>query len=502
MNKEEILSSLSKGVPNDVSIEISREELARLSTNKIKTKNTINNCFETLIEKLAANTSPIAKLIGLCYTLMIYTNDETLDNEICISPTSIKGSIYLNLNVENSYYRALKGKDVPSYKEEEAKKCLELLKNTKSNNELQKNFPILYSTFKTLSKAKTKLEKTKEGETNTLDIEDNNIIDIIKNIDLNSFIKLCSSYFETVINNIDFFNSLAYNTKLNIETLEDIDKDKLELYIANSYLSKAEIETDSSYIQKCLYYVSCYFFENKDKIDDEIKVNILSSIANICKKEIEIPITRKILYERYQELLKKNPEIRNITFNKEIFKDMNLDEIDGFMQKYFQDLMANWEILPLGDDSLDKDIIKKSKTAEKRISKDEKGRKLLELFIEKKQFYDSSNYAYRIKGKKTFDGYIGYIYPNGIVILDKFYENAKKGILAEDEAIYCMDINDFYALSQFSKTALIREKLCTRFIHQGTWQKRIEKEISSARENDLVNGMKRLIKNGSITKAK
>lgn len=502
MNKEEILSSLSKGVPNDVSIEISREELVRLSDNKEETRKTISNYFEKLIEKLAEESTPFAKLVGLCYTLMIYTDDETLDNKICISDVAIKGSIYLNLNVSKSYYRALKGKNVLSYNEEKAKERLELLKSIRSNNELQKEFPILYSMFKSLLRARTMLENDTSNK--NIAIDEYDVIEIIKNIDFNSFINLSSSYFEMLINDIKKFTSIANDVKIDIESLKDIDKDKLELYIANSYLSKAENETDKSDIQKCLYYVSCYFFENKDRIDDETKLAILTSVANISKKEKEKTLTRRILYERYQELLKKNPEIRNITFSKEVFKDMTLEEINGFMQKYFSDLMANWEILPHGDDSFDKDVKDNIKKMGKNLSKEEKEekeRKLLQLFTEKKEFYDSSNYAYRIKGRKTFDGYIGYIYPNGIVVLDKYYENAKKGILAEDEAIYCMDINDFYSLSQFSKTILIREKLCTRFIHQGSWQKRIKKEIDTERENDLVSGMKKLIKTGNVVKS-
>ena len=35
----------------------------------------------------------------------------------------------------------------------------------------------------------------------------------------------------------------------------------------------------------------------------------------------------------------------------------------------------------------------------------------------KKEFYDSTDPFFIIKGKNTFNGYVGYIYPNGKVIL-------------------------------------------------------------------------------------
>ena len=37
---------------------------------------------------------------------------------------------------------------------------------------------------------------------------------------------------------------------------------------------------------------------------------------------------------------------------------------------------------------------------------------MLDLYIEKKEFFATTNPLFRVKGKETFDGYVGYIYPN------------------------------------------------------------------------------------------
>ena len=48
-----------------------------------------------------------------------------------------------------------------------------------------------------------------------------------------------------------------------------------------------------------------------------------------------------------------------------------------------------------------------------------------------------------------------------------------------------MDIDDFYRLSQLSKSEIIRDRLCKRFYHRGDWQQRVTKEISTAPQNDI-----------------
>ena len=70
-------------------------------------------------------------------------------------------------------------------------------------------------------------------------------------------------------------------------------------------------------------------------------------------------------------------------------------------------------------DPRSKEILKKE---EERQQKQEK---LVELYMQKKDFYDRTDPFFRIIGKNTFEGYVGHIYTNGKVVLDKFFENSK-----------------------------------------------------------------------------
>ena len=98
--------------------------------------------------------------------------------------------------------------------------------------------------------------------------------------------------------------------------------------------------------------------------------------------------------------------------------------------------------------------------------------------MEKKKLYDATNPVFRIMGKNTFNGYIGYVYPNGRVVLDKFYDKQTDSMLADGHAVYAMNIEEFYELSKLSKSELIKSKLCKRYIHKGDWIKKVlENEI-------------------------
>ncbi len=100
--------------------------------------------------------------------------------------------------------------------------------------------------------------------------------------------------------------------------------------------------------------------------------------------------------------------------------------------------------------------------------------------------------------KNTFAGYVGHIYINGKVVLDKFFENQETGRVAEGQAVYSMDINDFYQLLNHPKQELIHNHLCKRIYHTGNWQGKIETVIEDNRKKKTSEELKKLIKTGKV----
>ncbi len=110
--------------------------------------------------------------------------------------------------------------------------------------------------------------------------------------------------------------------------------------------------------------------------------------------------------------------------------------------------------------------------------------RLLNLYIQKKTFFDGTDPYFRIKGKQTFDGYVGYIYSNSLVILERYYKDVEETKLTENEAIYILRMQDFYELSKHSKLYLMASPLCKRVYHRGLWQERVLEYINK-KENTI-----------------
>ena len=211
------------------------------------------------------------------------------------------------------------------------------------------------------------------------------------------------------------------------------------------------------------------------------------------------------MHEDYKKILINNPKLLIFDYKASDFNNMNLDEVNEFISEYFDTIKANWDFFK--NEKLDEEIINKIKEyygiSDKFDFSSDSNSKVVDAvnkFIEKKYFFDKTDPYYRISGKNSFDGYIGYIYSNGAVILEKFFENSETGKLANNQAIYAMDISEFYNLTNLSKTTIIANKLCKRFIHKGNWQEKIQKEISRENNNSPVHIIDQLLSTEKVYK--
>jgi len=112
-----------------------------------------------------------------------------------------------------------------------------------------------------------------------------------------------------------------------------------------------------------------------------------------------------------------------------------------------------------------------------------------------------------IMGLDTFSGYYAFVYPNGKVILEKFWENAETQNPAVESATYVMTIDNFVELSKMPKLALIEyiksfpEVGVRRIFHTSinNWQRNLFNEINgSYRFEDAIDFINNL-KNGVIS---
>lgn len=287
------------------------------------------------------------------------------------------------------------------------------------------------------------------------------------------------------------------NNPLDLSGFSKIDQDKFELYLAYQNLIFAEnVETTEK--QRFLYYVSNYFMENSDFREKnlEIKFGSFSNRKITDKVMKSLSISQLDLYERYRKILIENPELKVIDFSFVDFSTMNLEEAEEYTRAFFEELKANWELLPndvLSTNCLDNDLVlsMSEKDANRRIlteiDKELQKKRAAERFMAKKVFYGQTDPYFIVSGKNTFDGYIGFIYSNGMVILDKFYDSQSNHIVSQADAIYYMNVNDFHRLSNLSKTELIglirvnQNNRLGRIVHKGNWQEKVESIIKIPR---------------------
>ena len=461
----DINDSLNKGIPISEPVILDKTDIANNVQNKEKMEDMLN---ESIVKYHNFILSQSQILFGLEFNdaIAIVTDFTTLKRKIEFSVHAFYDSLKRNLNMSLSTDDFASDEEYRESLIKQANEKIEALKRIKTPAELQRKFPVLHRRYlscvqeyylvkKNIIEPLNKLDpitRTKKMFQLNMDLEQNNpfynpknnivaIIDYTNSFSLKTFIASCVIALPNIINNRDKIVNYIHNNPIDFSFLDDSDKDKLELYFAYCNLKQAN-NADSKYKQDYLYYVSNYFKEHKDTTDDILKI---------------------------------------IDFSSFDFTGMNLDEVSAFTNEYLKDLEVNWELLPPDDKTFEEDIIRHLKESSKNLkdeTKEEHEKRLLELFMKKKNLYDSTNPLFRIMGKNTFNGYIGYVYPNGRVVLDRFYDKQNDSTLADGNAVYAMNIEEFYELSKLSKSELIRSKLCRRYIHKGNWTSKVlAKEI-------------------------
>ena len=252
------------------------------------------------------------------------------------------------------------------------------------------------------------------------------------------------------------------------ELLECFDYDKFCLITAKSALDSSDSRNSATiYIEKYLEAVKKYRDQNPN-----YNCTIFLVDSKLSKK---IKYTIDDLEREYEDFLTKNPSA--IPFNIELTELHNLlrnnglseDEIQNFdlskpenmellyelleRQKQIEVLQASWHIIPKGTKTtMDIEIEKSSSSKGLTLSEEEKNRRMLVSY----RTLEESNYLFKLEGINEFVGYIGYMYPNGKVIFEKFYDNFDTKKVASKSATYIInDFNYFIEVSKMTKTEII-----------------------------------------------
>lgn len=214
-------------------------------------------------------------------------------------------------------------------------------------------------------------------------------------------------------------------------------------------------------------------------------------------------VSRYSLQHDYEQLLKRHPEAKPIVLPEMPVDDDKYKNI-GLMEKIAEATnsgTASWEFLPKGE-RIKKGDIKEVKVWDNNKMKKDKC-KLIEEVNMRIEILENSGYVISpIVGLDTFSGYYAFVYPNGKVILEKFWENVETLNPADGCATYVMSIDNFVELSKMPKLALIEyiksfpEIGVKRIFHTSVenWQRNLHKEINGTYRFedaiDFINNLK------------
>lgn len=486
-----IEKALNRGVPIDTPVEIDLHEFLKLFD-----KEELYKEYRNSIKEIVSRISNIIELFGGEIVL-------PLTATISIEKNNSKTLQFSGENYFLSIFGILKGIDRNEVMNifgdpQKFTELKEQIMSIKTPEELKKQMPRLYELYLNqleCNKNFLELEELVNDEKVPFNIKienlsriTNNFKELYSNFDLKreqQFAKdfTLTLYLEKVMKALE--NMLTYASQiikiyqdysLDLKSFDQEDEDKLNLYIAAKFMEQAEIEKVEDK-QRYLFYLTNYF-----------KENVETKITRVNIKLYEKKVNPIILYQRYKKLLVENPSLLAVNFSYTDFKNMSQEEIEEFITAYLAELSANWELIPNDDASVEKSVRSSIKRNYRNISLEERKQreeKLINLYIQKKNFYDATDPYFRIKGKQTFDGYVGYIYSNALVILEKFYDNANEAKIADNEAVYIISMKDFYDLSRHSKSYLIANHLCKRVIHKGLWQQRVLEYIN--KKDTMIN---------------
>lgn len=285
----------------------------------------------------------------------------------------------------------------------------------------------------------------------------------------------------------DFFKEL--NKPLDFNILYPIDKAKLMLFLAKQYLEFVKgfsrLPNGELFLMMPLRYIYD-FLHNYDVADDLVIKNMCYDAGIVAGDRVFFVETIhkecysfKDLSQEFEAFLEENSEVKlrlEATFNykKEDFKNMSIEEIMEYTSFILDEVKDKWQVVDEKEISKEIDtLIDVSRT----ITGEEKSNLL--LIIKKMSILLKNKPVRIIRGISTFEGYYGFIYSTGRIVLETLYEDEEKKKIVNGKASYFMSLDKFSEYANLKKRELMAKEDVDRLIHRGNWEDKFESLLLS-----------------------
>ncbi len=290
----------------------------------------------------------------------------------------------------------------------------------------------------------------------------------------------------------------------------DIDKyflmySKIVLDLAKEFKKVKDIFLDL--VPQIYNYV--HFVDELGLKDYNPKIQYVKDVKNKKKPKV-LTYTFQDLKRNLNKFLESIPECTfkyvsayDPYLDKDI-KDMGTrEDIEKEVVKYrygedYQNITASWEFIKKGE--AEKTFINYKRTSTERKERDE-------IDVDyRMSVFRKTDYLCQIVGIDKFAGYIGYIYQNGIIAFEKFFDE-KNRPSKDNNATYIMNVKNFEYFSSLSKPEIIEyikdmgNEEVDRKYHSSKWEKNIRKIVENPNcDDEMKERVKVIITEGRKTK--
>jgi len=331
---------------------------------------------------------------------------------------------------------------------------VERLKQVRTESELKEEFPYLYDDLiqgrKFINDIEKMMQKYPE-EKSEYERERHYYYSCALKRRLDRFIETQSEFYTRLINHRKDYQNLIRTKSFNGYLSRNFDINKIAMYTVHTYLKICEATSKEEIIKDYLPLIEKYQTSNYDK-----SVSLRTNDNSIINWEM--------LETRIKNLEKR----------------MNSKEA-----------LAEWELVPEGRDY---SRVGKTNNSSRQITMNqEEINTLIEAGERKRTFYESTPYELKVIGLLRYKGYIGYIYSNGEVLLDREYIDDRPKS-AKGDAIYHLKAADFETLSRLDKTVLRNHPKVDRIIHSKNWEEKARMIVNQENSEKEKEEAKQLIK--------
>ena len=297
------------------------------------------------------------------------------------------------------------------------------------------------------------------------------------------------------------------------ELQECLDLEKFYLAMAKQLIDTTHLTIkEANAIHNSFVYMEKYIMAVKS-LRMLGNYNLVVDTITIDGKKIKYSVNDAI--REYNEIKIAHPEFAVYHFESDgrDFRDMGIvrdfaSELESYIES--KNLQVSWEfirngkkeIVPVDEESLVR--LKKKKNDKKRITREEK----IQFVTDRMNFLDHTDYVYKMTGKNQFEGYVGYIYSNGVVVFEKFYKSLDSHEPSTSNATYVMTFNNFVQISKLTKTDIITYIKnggtdVRRVYHTSKWlDKMISIITSKTYDEEAMKKIDSLISEGKINRKK